>query len=310
MSAMPVQPSRKTSWMAEMLAGAVVLSGVGYLLTAYTISRWLTRPSRGVPRLPATDDRLEWENVECRTTDGYRLAGWVATPPQVRGTVVLFHGMRHNRAQTLPRIALLAAAGYRCAAFDHRAHGQSSGRTSSFGYHESHDVAAVLDYVERRWPQERRAALGISMGAAALCFAAPRVRGLDACILESLYHDLASAFSNRIGSKFPSWFSRFSRGVVWVTERRLKVRLAQIAPADHIARLAPVPVLLVTGSHDTHAPPADSARLYQRCRGLRQMVQIEGADHTNLCHQGGDRYREVVLTFLREHLELASEENS
>jgi uncharacterized protein len=288
--------------MADMLAGAVVLSGVGYLLTAYTISRWLTRPSRGVPRPPPADASLQWQDVECQTSDGQRLAGWVATPAQVRGTVILFHGMRHNRAQTLPRLALLTAAGYRCVAFDHRAHGQSSGRCSSFGYHESHDVAAVLDFVKRHWPGERRAALGISMGAAALCFAAGRARALDACILESLYHDIASAFSNRIGNKFPPWFGRFSRGVIWVTERRLKVRLAQIAPADHIAELAPVPVLLVSGSKDTHAPPADLERLYQRCRGPCQLAQIDGADHTNLCHLGGDRYRELVLTFLRQHL--------
>jgi alpha-beta hydrolase superfamily lysophospholipase len=288
--------------MAEMVAGAAVLSGVGYLLTAYTVSRWLTRPSRGVPRPTPTEAGLEWENAECQTMDGHRLAGWVVTPPQPRATVILFHGLRKNRAQTLPRIALLAGAGYRCVAFDHRAHGQSTGRCSSFGYHESRDVEAVLDFVDRRWPAQRRAALGVSMGAAALCFAARRVRQLDACILESLYFDVASAFSNRIGSKFPSWFRRFSRGVIWVTERRLKVRLAQIAPADHIAQLAPVPVLLVTGTDDRHAPPLDSQRLFCRCLGSRELAQIEGADHTNLCDKGGDTYRQLVLAFLERHL--------
>jgi alpha-beta hydrolase superfamily lysophospholipase len=299
---MPSQPSRSSSWMAEMLAGAVVLSGVGYLLTAYTVSRWLTRPSRGVPRPTPADLGLECENVTCQTSDGHRLAGWVVAPANNRGTVVLFHGMRQNRAQTLPRIALLTAAGYRCVAFDHRAHGQSSGRFSSFGYHESRDVIAVLDFVERQWPGQRRAVLGISMGAAALCFAAERVRRWDACILESLYFDLAAAFSNRIGSKFPSWFRRFSRGVVWVTERRLGVRLAQVAPADQIAQLAPLSILLITGTDDEHAPPDDARRLFQRCQGPRELAEIEGADHTSLCHKDPQRYRQLVLDFLERHL--------
>ena len=57
-----------------MLAGAAVLSGVGYLLTAYTVSRWLTRPSRGVPRPTPTEAGLEWEHAECQTMDGHRLA--------------------------------------------------------------------------------------------------------------------------------------------------------------------------------------------------------------------------------------------
>jgi uncharacterized protein len=299
----PSQLSRQSSWMAEMLAGAAVLSGVGYLLTAYTVSRWLTRPSRGVPRPTPVDLGLECDNVTCQTSDGHHLAGWVVAPANKRGTVIFFHGMRQNRSQTLSRIALLAAAGYRCVAFDHRAHGQSSGRISSFGYHECRDVTAVLDFVDRHWPDQRRAVLGISMGAAAVCFAAERVRRLDACILESLYFDLAGAFSNRIGSKFPSWFRRFSRGVIWVTERRLGVRLAQIAPADHIAQLAPLPILLVTGSDDQHAPPCDAQRLFQRCVGPHELVEIEGADHTNLCHKDAERYWQLVLGFLERHLQ-------
>jgi alpha-beta hydrolase superfamily lysophospholipase len=284
-----------------MLAGAAAFSGVGYLVTAYTVSRWLTRRSRCRPRAPA-EAPFAWEDVACRTQDGHRLAGWVVTPPEVRGTVALFHGLRHSRMQTLPRIALLAAAGYRCVAFDHRAHGQSTGRFSSFGFHEARDVAAVLDFIDRRWPAQSRAALGISMGAAALCFAAGRARGLDACILESLYHDVASAFENRIGSKFPSWFQRFARGVIWVTERRLGLRLHQITPADHIANLAPVPLLLITGSADQHAPPADQARLSLRCTGPCKQVEVAGADHGNLCAHGGDAYRRPVLDFLERHL--------
>src|SRR5205807_2295939 len=128
-----------------------------------------------------------------------------------------------------------------------------------------------------------QAALGVSMGAAALCFAGEKVRGLAACVLESLYHDVASAFDNRIGTRFPAWFRRFTRGVIWVTERRLKLRLAQITPADHIAQLAPVPVLLVTGSNDLHAPPADAERLSARWAGPHELACIAGADHNNLC---------------------------
>jgi len=280
------------------LAGATALSGVGYLLTAYTVSRWLTRPSRGRPRPTPAELELPCEDVECRTADGFHLSGWVVSPPRPRGNAVLFHGLRHNRAQTLPRIAFLAEAGYRCVAFDHRGHGLSAGRCSSFGYYESRDVEAVLDFVAARWPNEFCAALGISMGAAAICFAAERARRLDACILESLYHDAASAFDNRIGSKFPAWFRRFARGAIWVTERRLGLKLAQVTPADHIGRLASVPLLLVTGSADVHAPPADAERLYRRCAGPRELAQIDGADHTNLCTTNGAVYQRLVLGFL------------
>ena len=91
------QTQVRTSWLQETLAGLATVSGVGYLATAYTISRWLTRGAPG--RLPETpsDRGLGWEPLECRSGDGYRLAGWVVSPPGPRGTVVMFHGLRSNR---------------------------------------------------------------------------------------------------------------------------------------------------------------------------------------------------------------------
>src|SRR4051812_15823071 len=119
--------SQPSSWFAEALASATVLSGVGYLLTAYSVSRWLTRPARGAPQSSPADLGLPFEDEVCYTADGHRLAGWVIEPPQPRGTVALFHGLRCNRSHTLARVPMLIDAGYRCVAFDHRAHGKSSG---------------------------------------------------------------------------------------------------------------------------------------------------------------------------------------
>jgi alpha-beta hydrolase superfamily lysophospholipase len=293
---------RKLAWLKGLLAGLTAASGIGYLATAYTVSRWLTRSTRGRPRPTPDALGLTWEPLECYTDDGLCLKGWAITPAAPRATVALFHGLRQNRAQTLDRMALLAEAGYRCVAFDHRAHGESAGRRTTFGFREARDVTAVLDLVRRRWPGQRRAALGISMGAAALCFAAPQVRELDAVILESLYHDLGTTFTNRIGSRFPAWFRRFRRGVIWVTERRLGLRLRQVAPVEYIGQLAPAPVLLVTGADDSHAPPHDAERLYECCRGPRELALVPQADHLNLAQAGGSLYRDLILSFLDRRL--------
>ena len=116
-------------------------------------------------------DLLE-RHADLFRADGLRLAGWVVTPSRPRATVVICHGVRSNREATLGRIAFLTAAGYRCVAFDHRAHGASPGKRTSFGYHEARDVAAIHALARGAWPRQPCAALGISMGAAALCFAA------------------------------------------------------------------------------------------------------------------------------------------
>jgi alpha-beta hydrolase superfamily lysophospholipase len=214
--------------------------------------------------------------------------------------------VRNTREQTLDRTAFLTAAGYRCVAFDHRAHGQSDGRRTSFGYYESRDVSAALGLVRQRWPGQPLVALGISMGAAALCYAAAEARTCDAIILESLYHDIRSAFSNRIGVSYPAWFRRLNRGVVWITERRLKLRMGQLAPAEHIGALAPAPVLLLTGTADSHAPPEDARRLYERCRGPRELWFVPQAAHGDVFQTGGLPYQQRVLSFLDRWLPRAA----
>ena len=107
-------------WLPNFLAQVALSTGVGYVAAAYTVSRWLTRPSAGRPQ--ETPDRLglPWDRLECRTGDGLRLRGWVVQPPRPRATVAIFHGIRRNRASVLGRMAVLAAEGYRCVAFDHR----------------------------------------------------------------------------------------------------------------------------------------------------------------------------------------------
>lgn len=299
---MMVKSHDPSTWLPEVLTRLAVASGIGYVAAAYSISRWLTRPTRSHPTIPTSDGRLLWQPETCQTADGIRLAGWVVEPPSPRATVALFHGMRFSRAQMVDRIRLLTGEGYRCVAFDHRAHGESGGRRTSFGFHESRDVAAILDLIGQRWPHQPRAALGMSMGAAALCYAASQAGAWDALILESCYRDIGHAFASRLQQGFPPSFRRISQGVIWVTERRLGVRLAELAPVNHVARLAPAPVLILTGAEDAHATPEEARQLFERCQEPRDLWLVPEAGHLDTFERGGREYRDRVLGFLARRL--------
>jgi uncharacterized protein len=294
--------TRDSSWFDDIWPRLVVGSGVGYLALAYAVSHWVTRRAAAVVAAPRHLPGCTVETLTCRTRDGIALKGWLIEPPMPRANVVIFHGMRNNRSYVLDRIEFLTAAGYRCIAFDHRAHGESGGRLISFGYHERHDVAAVAALIRVRWPNEPCGALGISMGGAAICFAGEASRAFDAIILESVYHDLDGAFSHRIGSAYPAWFRHFRPGVVWLTERRLGTRIQQVAPIAHVARLAPRPVLLLTGSKDMLAPPDEVQAFVAQIPETGQFHLIPNADHGEIYEVAGPAYRDLLLAFLERHL--------
>src|SRR5207237_165971 len=114
--------------------------------------------------------------------------------------------------------------------------------------------------------------------------------------------DLASAFQSRVGRNYPAWFSRFSRGVIWFTEKRLGIAVKEVSPAQEIDKLAPAPVLLLAGSDDPHASAGDMARLFQLCREPRTLEIIPGAGHEDVCAKGGEFYKERVLGFLEQYM--------
>jgi uncharacterized protein len=290
------------STIGWVLVALPVLAALGYAAAAYAASRYLTRPTRGKALQTPSDFGLAWAPAVCRTADDHQLVGWVLHPPAPGASVVLHHGLRGSREQTLGRAVLLARAGYRAVAFDHRGHGESAGGYTSFGYYEGRDAAAVLEFVLKHWPDQPRAVLGMSMGAAAICFAAEHTRNYHAVILESLYHDIASAFRVRLTTMYPIWFRPLVPAIVWITERRLGVRLSQLAPAEHIGRLAPTPVLLLTGTDDDHADPATVQRLFDRCGEPRELWLVPDAHHTDVLEVAGDAYAERMLDFLGRRL--------
>lgn len=300
----PVMPSTQNhhQWLQEMMAGLVAASGVGYVATSYTVSRWLTRCAPAQPSEWPCARGMEWEPLSLSTKDHVKIEGWVVSPPNPVATVMLFHGLRANRMQTLERLATFVDAGFRCVAIDHRAHGLSSGTATSFGFHESLDVAAVHDYVSTQWPHQPKIAFGISMGAAAICFAANHGVAFDAIILEGMYDDLYNAFFTRIGSDFPFWFRHFIGGVIWVTERRLGLRIRDLAPIHHVHKHEDASVLLLTGSDDPYATPDVVRSIYEEFNGTKEMFVVPNAGHEDVDEVGGPLYRQRMVEFLQRCL--------
>lgn len=219
------------------------VSVIAHWRAAHRLSRWLTRRSPGRPRRHPGWYGLRWEPLDCHSADGLRLAGWLIEPRGPRGTILLFHGLRRNRDQVLGWAAALVQLGYRIVAIDFRAHGESEGWRTSFGWWERFDVQAVADQAAERWPGQPCVAMGLDLGAAAISFAGCPC---DACIVQAVPERLSRLFEQALLASPPT-AAGFLHKVKDVTERRLGVRLEDVIPAEHLARLA-MPVLVLPAS--------------------------------------------------------------
>jgi pimeloyl-ACP methyl ester carboxylesterase len=233
------------------------------------------------------------------TEDGLTLRGSFQEPPDARGVVVLFHGIGCERYRaTLPKIA---AWGFVAASFDFRCHGTSDGEVTTFGWHERLDVAAIVGAVRSRWPGLKIALWGISLGGAALCYAADIARDADAVVLESVYRDIDSAFERRIASYAPDWAVPVAIPAKWLASARLGIEPAELRPAVFTAFLRADRTLIVTGGADPWAGPDDMRALAAPLPGCRTHV-VPGANHYDVWPVGGEPYVAVVRAFIQEWL--------
>ena len=84
--------------------------------------------------------------------------------------------------------------------------------------------------------------------------------------------------------------------VVWITQKRLRLRMRDMRPQTAVASLAGVPALAIAGDHDLLAPPADVQAVAKVLNA--DLLVVSGAGHNDMCETGGDAYRQRILDFL------------
>jgi fermentation-respiration switch protein FrsA (DUF1100 family) len=212
------------------------------------------------------------------------------------GSVLLMHAIRGSRLSMLGRARLLHRHGFSVLLFDFQSHGESSGRSITFGYLESLDAAAAFEYLRHRTRQERIGVIGFSLGAVAAILADGKLSA-DAMVLEAAYGTFNDAIANRLvmrlGAVGRFLEPAFTRLVKW----RLGFDPSVLQPVAHIAEVH-APVLLIAGEADQHATLREMRELYERANPPKDLWVIDKARHVDFQIYARDEYERRVVGFL------------
>jgi uncharacterized protein len=274
-----------------LIAGAAaVLAGAGFV---WALGSALAAPAlREIGAPPAGLDV-----VACAFPSASgSVHGWIAGGRPGRGAVVLAHSVRSNRLEMVGRAQFLHAAGYSLLLFDAQAHGESPGEHITFGYLESRDAAAAVDFLRERIPGEKIAYLGVSQGGAAALLG-PSPLPVDALILEAVYPTLRDAVRDRIAIRLGPLAHFLTPLLLLQVYPRLGVHPDAIAPIDGIRRIR-APLLLIAGEEDRHTPIDESRRLFAAAPEPKTLWVIPGAAHQNFYAFTPTEYERRVLAFL------------
>jgi fermentation-respiration switch protein FrsA (DUF1100 family) len=286
------RPLRKIRTVLLLVLGGL-LAALGFVLY---VGYALAAPRQAVIGQAPSD--LCAEPIEIPSASGSRLRGWLCPAVESRGVVILMHGVRANRLSMVQRARLFRDAGFSVLLFDFQAHGESPGDHITFGYLESRDARAALDFVHLDLPGQPVAAVGVSLGGAAAVLADPPL-DLDALILESVYPTVEEATRNRLRIRFGPLGPPLASLLLAQLEPRLGIPPSALHPIDHIGRLR-CPVFVIAGTKDRHTTPAETRALFARAPEPKRLWLVEGAGHVDLERFAGAEYRRRVLGFLEE----------
>jgi fermentation-respiration switch protein FrsA (DUF1100 family) len=179
---------------------------------------------------------------------------------------------------------------------DFQATGETKGDRITFGWKESRDVLAAVEFIRKMRPADHIGIIGSSLGGAAALFAHPPLK-VDALILEAVYPTIEVATKNRLQNYLGPIGRWFAPLLLRQLHTRLGVSADDLRPINHIGNVS-CPILLINGEKDRNTRPEDARLLFSRAQSLKQLWFVSNAGHVDLHKAATAEYEARVLAFL------------
>jgi fermentation-respiration switch protein FrsA (DUF1100 family) len=279
----------------------IVATSIAILILAGTL--WLNHQAKALttgkrPPMGGTPLDYGWvyQEVTLTTVDGVELSGWYI-PGTRPAAVIVVHGLFAHKQYSLPIGSMLARYGYHVLLIDLRAHGASQGDKVTFGYHESLDIQAAVDFLQEKSNIEQIGAVGYSLGGAAVIRAATTDEELGPLVIISSYSSLSDAVDDGF-AQFSDLPQRLFKPLIVKTgEWNLDIEIDQVDSVRDLAALSPRPILIMHSRDDNLFPVAHAYRMYEAAPTPKELFLMKSYDHDDSRLFYKDDYQKYIVNF-------------
>jgi len=250
-----------------------------------------------------TDYGFHADEIQLNVADSVDLHGYYLhqTKMASRGCFVLLHGIGGCKEHFFSLAGKLLDEGFDVCIVDHRGHGQSTGEYISYGYHEKHDVVALLNYLQSDYGHERFAVWGNSYGGAVALQAGSIDHRIDLLVVESTFNHLDQVVNSYQKRLLGISSKRVSDYVLNRAASLAQFDPNKVRPAE-AAKSITAPVFLAHGEQDERIPFASGQEIFVNLASKQKVFHpVKGGHHSDLWAKGGEDYEKSIFAFINSN---------
>jgi pimeloyl-ACP methyl ester carboxylesterase len=284
---------------------------LGFYLLFFALVGWIcldyVAPYMIIGKQNRTDNRtpesigLKYEAMRISTRDSLELDAFYipSSLDTTYGTFLVLHGIGACKEYMFGIASALSQEGIAVLLYDSRGHGKSTGEFLTYGFLEKHDVSDIITHLDATHPTKRYGIWGVSYGGAVALQAMAIEPRIDIGVIESTFstvREIVFDYKKRM----------LGIGWHWVSDRVLE-RGAEIAGFDpeqvkpeESCKQIKQPIIMAHGSIDGNISVEYGKRNFANLASHdKEFVLLEGGNHNDMWHVGGQAYGEKLLGFIR-----------
>ncbi|MDL0435673.1 MULTISPECIES: alpha/beta hydrolase [unclassified Niallia] len=252
---------------------------------------------------PEVLESLKKREVTIPSPYGYMLKAVVAEPFLEKRYIIIAHGVTESKTNSIKYMNLFLERGFNVVIYDHRRHGESGGKTTSFGHYEKFDLKAVVDWLKA--DKGKDILLGIhgeSMGAATMILYAGMVEdGADFYIADCPFSDFGEQLNHLVKAEMKVPGKLFLPIADVFLRARERYSIRQVSPIAVIDKIAK-PMLFIHSEKDSFILPHMTQELFEKKQGPKKLFLALNGFHAQSYNENKEEYEKVIDDFLQEYV--------
>jgi hypothetical protein len=214
--------------------------------------------------------------------------------------VILIHGYECTYYRQIKYLSIFLDLGFNCFVYNQRYHGDSYGRFSSFGFHESLDLQKIIEFVRKTINRDDLilGTLGSSMGGVTALLQCSKNKNIDFCISESAFASMKNQYARQLKKlHLPKillpLINAFNQLLYGYSFKAVSVKY-------HIDKIQ-VPTMIIHGEADLLVDISEAKIIYDGLKSKKAFYSVPNASHGEAFNINKEKYQEKTTIFLKEN---------